>query len=218
MTAACRRCGAELEVQADLLLARCRACRTVTDLTPPRGRPEVPLPARFRVEREAGTLRIEWRWFSARTIGLLLASVVFDGTLVVQLLLLSGPPLVFFGLVHAVVSFGLSWAALCGLFNRTRIEVEPGFLRVRHGPLPWPGNREVPVSRIRQLYCTEVDESDSDGTSFSYSLLATPGPGAGKPLVLIKRLPKPEQALFLEQAVEQLLGIADRPVEGEIPK
>jgi hypothetical protein len=37
----------------------------------------------------------------------------------------------------------------------------------------------------------------------------------GESVQLLKALDKPEQALFLEQAIEERLGIADAPVPGE---
>jgi hypothetical protein len=41
--------------------------------------------------------------------------------------------------------------SLCLLLNSTEFKVDDEWLSVRHGPLPWFGNRQLPVDRIQQI-------------------------------------------------------------------
>jgi hypothetical protein len=44
---------------------------------------------------------------------------------------------------------------LAGFFNKTVIDVGQSMLLVRHGPIPWPGNRRLSTADVTQLYCEE---------------------------------------------------------------
>jgi hypothetical protein len=94
--------------------------------------------------------------------------------------------------------------------NSTRIAVEGGILTVRHGPLPWPGNRSLPVADLQQLFCEEVVGSKGSRSYRLNAVLKT-----GKKLRLVTALKEPDQALYLEQLLETRLGIVDVAVAGE---
>lgn len=239
----CRNCGATIDsrdVHEDLAIAKCRYCNTVMDLARrgqdddasrpdrpaatarPRERPAVPIPERFKVDQQGGKLTIEWRWFNATFIFLLFFCAFWDSFLVIWYLtaMKSGdaPSAVFvFPLIHVTVGLGLTWYTLAGLLNRTRIEVEQGTLRIRHFPLPWPGNRELSVGDLSQLFCDESVHRNKNSTTYTYNLNAMLRSG-GRKLKLIGRLEKPELALYLEQKLESHLGIRDVPVQGELSK
>ena len=176
-----------------------------------RGRPPAPLPKMFAVLRDADGLSIDWPWsgglgglvmgiFIMFLLGMGLFFYMFFGWL----------PLIFFGLFVCVFTYFL--------VNHTRIEVRRGVLSIRHYPLPAPGSRELRVDDIDQLFTREHVSTDSDGdSSYSYqiwALLRSPK----KPIRLISGLNKPEQALYLEQSLEEHLGIVDRPVAGELDR
>jgi len=232
----CRRCGASIDVRdvlEELAIAKCRYCSAVMDLSArgggdpsepaprPARRAAVPIPERFKVTETPGALAIEWRWFSAMAIFLLFFCVFWDSFLVVWYLgaFSQGdtPVVVFvFPLIHVAVGVGLTWFALASLINRTRIEVERGVLRIRHFPLPWPGNRDVQASELAQLFCDESVHRGKNSTTYTYNLHAMLR--GGRRLKLIGRLEKPELALFLEQKLESFLDILDSPVAGELAK
>jgi hypothetical protein len=103
--------------------------------------------------------------------------------------------------------------ALCGLVNRTRIVVTSGILTIRHGPLPGLGSRTIPTAELHQLYCEEIEYTDSDGhTSRTYRLNAVLKSGSKVDLL---DLPEADQAHYLEQLIEGRLGIVDAAVDGE---
>ena len=93
-----------------------------------------------------------------------------------------------------------------------------GILSVRHGPLPWRGNLDLPTDGIEQLFCQNKlrTNRDSDGhttTSRQYEVHAVIH---GQKQKLLGGLHEADQALFVEQRLERFLGIEDRSVSGEM--
>ncbi|HEY3449655.1 MAG TPA: hypothetical protein VGK67_25095 [Myxococcales bacterium] len=228
----CRSCGAALraeDIHQDLAIAKCGYCHAIRDLAP-RGdadpaarqlRPQVPMPARFTLDRQGGRLVVEWRWSRATGIAVLIFSGLWNAVLAVsyRLMLASDvqPEAPLFALPFVAVGLALSWFGLACLLNRTRIEVGGGVLGVRHFPVPWRRDRELAAAQIDQLFCREIVNDTDEGTSRSYQLIAVCKPD-GRSLTLVSNLDEAQQALFLEQQVEGHLGIADRPVVGAVPK
>jgi hypothetical protein len=118
-----------------------------------------------------------------------------------------------FPLLHVAVGLGLTYSTLCGFVNRTHIIVTGDSLRVSHGPLPWWGNRTIPADELAQLYCEERIKSGRNGQSATYYLNALLKDG--RKVKLLSGLPEPDQALFIEQRVEERMGIVDVEVGGE---
>ncbi len=241
----CKQCGARIraeDVDLGRVLAKCRACDAVFDFgncvarpaaaaTTSR-RPPVPAPARVTAHEEPapgppehgayrgaparrGALTIERRWFSPHYLFLALFCLVWDSFLFSwygMALRAEGPIVwlvVLFPLLHVAAGVGLTYSTLAGFFNRTVLRVTDAELDIRHGPLPWPGNRRVAAGDLKQLFC---EERVGNKGSKSYHLSALRGDGSKLRLLT---LPAPDQALFIEQRVEERLGIADVEVGGE---
>ena len=126
---------------------------------------------------------------------------------------------------------GLAYWAVCGFVNRTVI-CAGGTLSIRHGPLPWPGNRRLPADQVRQLYVRRR-------TSYRYrhrhhhhhrgrtTCVDVGGPvvrtwfelravlADGSSLTLLPAIEDEEEALYLERAIESALGLENRPVRTE---
>jgi hypothetical protein len=115
-----------------------------------------------------------------------------------------------FPLLHVGVGIAVTYTTICGFVNTTRIAIENGALSVRHGPLPWPGNRDVAIASIAQLFCREHVGSKGSRRYSVNALLKQ-----GTTTTLLKGLTDAEQALYVEQLVEKRLGIVDAPVAGE---
>ncbi len=111
----------------------------------------------------------------------------------------------------ALLIFGIIQVARV---NQTQLVVRDGRLRVTHGPVPWPGGRDLLARSIEQLYC-DLHEAGRNNPE-TYRVWAVLR--GGKRVLLIGDLLLGTHALFLEQAVERTLGIVDRPVAGELPK
>jgi hypothetical protein len=225
----CPHCGRVIQaddVNVQTSIAKCRDCNAVFGFAGQVGgagpfaaaKRAVDMPSDYTLATEGADLAIIRRWFNWKFIGLLFFCVVWDGFLVTwySIALTQKGPLimVLFPVLHVAVGAGLSYFTLAGLLNRTKVTLNPAELRLRHYPLPWPGNRTLQRSEIDQLFCEEKMSGNRNGVSYTYSVnVVMPG---GKRLKLVGGMDKPEDALFLEQKIEGYLGITDRPVAGEM--
>lgn len=121
---------------------------------------------------------------------------------------------VVFPIAHLAAGIGLTYSTLCGFVNRTVLEVTPEELSVWFEPLPWLGEKTIPVSHLKQLYCVEKPQRSESGTSHQYKLMAVTQDG--RQMELLSNLDAPDIALFFEQQIEDWLKIPDRPVVGEL--
>jgi hypothetical protein len=187
-------------------------------------RPKAALPPRFKVEEDGQTTRIEWRWFNP-LVHLFLAffCVAWDGFLVVWYGIAffaakdSSPASVImmvFPIAHVAVGVGLTYFTLAGFVNRTRVSVSRNQLTIRHGPLPWKGNLELPGKQFTQLYGEEIISRGKNGPTITYNLLALDR--EGQKVKLLSGLTDKDQVLYLEQTMERRLGIEDAAVAGEV--
>ena len=141
----------------------------------------------------------------------------------------AGAMLTYFPLIHVAVGVGLTHYAIAGWMNRTRIYV--GYLRitnpegggaqygkkaimVRHAPLPWLGNKQMPASDVKQLYTQEGTSYSRRGArKVNYEVRVVTQGGRNKKLV--GGLTSREQAIFIEQEIEKYLNIVDTAVKGQ---
>lgn len=106
---------------------------------------------------------------------------------------------------------------LTKVFNSNVIEVDRDILTIYSGPLPWFGSQEIPVSKLDQLYSREiVERRGKTSERITYNLDAKLK--NGKMVNLLSELQRPDIALFIEQQLEQKIGIKDRVVKGELPR
>jgi len=161
----CPDCGAAIpadDINIDQGIAKCRACNAVINVAEEvhaggsvpsiLRRPRVPQPPRITVEDLGDGLRLTRRWFSGTAVALTFFCVFWDGFLVVwySIAFGAGGPwfMVVFPLLHVVVGIGLTYFTLALYLNRSVLEVRDGRLTIRHGPLPWPGNRNLDTSGV----------------------------------------------------------------------
>ncbi len=205
-------------------MAKCSSCAAVfgfADKVPgaaPAAKQEVQMPRGYSLGTDGADLVITRRWLSPKYIFLLFFCVFWDGFLFFWYsnAVRGGAPLaaVLFPLLHVGVGVFLTYTTLAGFLNRTRVSVNPAELRIRHYPLPWPGNRVVQRQELEQLFCREKVSHGKHGANYTYNLEAVMAGGRREELV--RGLDKPEDALFLEQKIEGYLGIADKRVPGEM--
>jgi hypothetical protein len=229
----CPSCGTHIrgeDMNLAQMAARCPTCDALLDLrdqapslgatgAPDRAAPiDMPLPNGIQVHSNARELRLVLRWFSPVYIFLAFFSVFWIGFLVMWYSITTDAPVIFqlFPLIHVAVGIGLAYSTIAGFLNSTTINVERGHLSVRHGPIPWKGNRELPADALEQLYCQEhVTHSRNGGTTIRYSVQAISKESRRK-ITLVSGLTDRDQALFIETQVEQKLGITDRRVTSEM--
>ena len=230
----CKQCGHEIpaaDVNIDALIAKCSVCNAVFGFADDvdkgeasRGRrprrAKVPLPPRFSVNETGRGLQIVHRWWRPMFIFLAFFCVMWFGFLAAwyAMAMATESPVFFllFPLIHVAIGIGLGYFTLAGFVNRTVIDVNGQALRIRHGPLPWFGNRTIPSDSLDQLYVIRRAHSarQTHGTQFSYDVRAVNK--RGEQLKVLEHLAEPEQALYIEQAVEDRLGIENLPVPGAL--
>ncbi len=216
------------DVNIELAIAKCRACNAVFNFSETiaakrRRKPEAKPPKRLEIVDTGSELAIRWKWFTHTVWFLLLFCIFWDGFLVMwygiglaQLWAKGGDfgaiVMLLFPVIHVAIGVGLTYFVISTFVNRTSIVVALGQLELRHGPLPWPGSRVLQVIDIEQFYCVENRGSrKSRQSSFELHVLMK----NEEKIKLLTALEYEEFALFLEQKLEDHLGIVDELVVGE---
>lgn len=233
----CRRCFAEYrsdDVDLKLALARCQFCKTVTDLggrsvqLPSNPAPvvvekverQVPRPERYSLSQTASGIVIHWRWFGAHVIPMAFFAAVWCGFLVFwnTTAIASGASMMaLFSVLHVGVGLYLILNVLAGFLNSTTITVSHGEVELKTAPIHFlvAKNVRLTASNVDQFFCEMRVRHGKHSVTYTYTLCAVSKDG--KKLRLIKNLRQPDEALWMEYELEKALGIADRPVPGELP-
>ena len=228
----CGRLIAANDIDLTRLLAKCQSCNSVFSFTGavegererayrrvPADEAAVapPRPQRMKVDDWGGDFSVSWRWFTIATVGMTFFCIVWDCFLIFWYSIAfrhHGPwIMIVFPICHVGIGIGLTYNVLCGYFNRTKISLTPSELLVRHGPLPWLGNRRLPTDKITQLYCQESFSRNQRSYRRQFQLNASLSDGTT--ISLVKGLLFPEEAKFLEYTLEQKLAIPPQRVPGE---
>lgn len=80
--------------------------------------------------------------------------------------------------------------------------------------MKWFGNKEVGIDDIKQLYTTEKISNNKNGSSARYTVNILTR--EGKQRKLVSGLQSKEQGIFIEKKIEEVLGIEDEEVAGEV--
>jgi hypothetical protein len=121
--------------------------------------------------------------------------------------------MIVFPIAHVAVGLGLTYFTLSGFVNSSVVTVDREKLSVRHGPLPWPGNLDLPVEQIKQVFCEQRTHHGRNNTSFSYVVQVILQDDTKKSLLMSTEL---GHAKFFEQEIERYLNIPPRHVPGEV--
>ncbi|MCC6573449.1 MAG: hypothetical protein IT462_06625 [Planctomycetes bacterium] len=233
MDIACKRCGAALtvkDIRPDQNLAVCSYCGAVMRFASPQAgvqtaRPAVPMPEKFKFERGAGGISWTWRWFSPVFLFLVFFCIAWDSFLLfwygVGIVgagqMGAGAIIMFvFPVAHVAVGVFLTYYTICGFVNSTTVSVSSREISVKHAPLPWKGQMTVTCGDIKQLFSEMKTHQSKNGQTFSYNVNFVTRDGRKK--TLLSGLQEADQALYVEQQIEQYLGIKDSPVAGELPR
>ena len=177
----CRSCKAPVQVEnvnLDRMLAKCTACNSVFDIStqvpqaaapypaggapPRRERGNLPMPKGMDVEWGGSMLQITSKWKSSLGFFFLFFGLIwnvitwsFVGAAIMGEVKNAPSFLPLFLTPFVLVGFVTGYLAIAFLINRTVIKIDSDMLSVRHGPLKWPGNKDVPMGDVKQLYCEE---------------------------------------------------------------
>jgi len=225
----CANCGSSLEdTNMDFThkIAKCAHCDSVfslvedqpsADATRSHQDDEVPMPEKFQLEHSGEGMSLSWSWFSPVAFFLLFFSTGWFGVLFSMVSIASQIdavpmliPLAFF----ALVGVGLVYSSFAWMLNHTTIKVDPGWLAIHHGPIPWSAGKMIQSSNIRQIYCKEIVHKNDKGSTTSYEVHAVLS-DSGKDLKIVGMLQDQSAAKYLEQQIEKFLRIKNVHVPGE---
>jgi hypothetical protein len=180
---------------------------------------DIGLPDKLTLNYRGTGFEIVRTWLGWQAIFLTVFAVFWDGFLFFWYSMALGfgavnMMMVLFPLIHVAAGVGITYTALAGWLNATRISVDQGKVTVRHGPLPWLGNKDLDATNIQQLYSKEKISTGRNSTSVTYEVHAITADGRNEKLV--SGLESSEQALYIEQEVERHFHIEDTPVRGQI--
>lgn len=180
---------------------------------------DIGLPDKLEMKYRGSGFEIVRKWLGWQTICLTVVAVFWDGFLFFWYSMALGfgtvnMLMVLFPLIHVAAGVGITYTALAGWLNTTRISVDQGKITVRHGPLPWLGNKDLDGANLKQLYSKEQVPKGPNSRSVTYAVHAITA--AGKNEKLVSGLESSEQALYIEQEIERHFRIDDRPVRGQI--
>lgn len=151
---------------------------------------------------------VRQRWFSWSVIPLAIFAAVWDSFLFVfYTLLLHSPhhpswPILLFPVGHLAVGVAITYSVLTMFVNRTDVQVSSGAVQVRKGPLPWFGNKQVPVAEISELL---VRPRAGNRGGETYSLMYVDHHRREQPL--LTGIAQADRADYLAAVICQRLGV-----------
>ncbi|MFH0990080.1 MAG: hypothetical protein V1799_08700 [bacterium] len=181
---------------------------------------KTPQPNNVTIDQTTSGLVLTYRWFSPKFIFLALFCVIWDGFLVFWYAIALGGnsswEMILFPVLHIALGIGLTYYTVAGFINRTVITVGQGRLSIEHGPMMWFGSWLLNSTEISQIYVEEIVTRGKHGPSTSFQLNAITQDG--RKIKLMGGFESADSARFIENKVEEWLGIHDRKVEGELQK
>jgi hypothetical protein len=178
----------------------------------------IAMPKRVSLRQTMHGLEISRRWFTPLAFGLLIFCIFWDGFLLfwygAAFAMRGHLAMKLFPLIHVAAGGFITYVTAATFLNTTRILIERGEVKVRHGPLPWPGNLTMRADEFDQLYCREKVNHSKNGTHLSYEVWAALRQGTHKKFIAagLER----DHAIYIEQEMERALALKDRHVSGEM--
>ncbi len=161
----------------------------------------------------ASDLVITQRCFSALTVGFFVGGLLafFAGTWMFFALKRPGVLMFPVYLIPSIPGAALAYYGLVGLVSRSLITITPDVLTVKTRPLPWLAKKTVPKDTVEQLHVEQKVIPNHDTKTYNLYVNLRDG----RKVLLVADLTSHEQACFLEQIIEERLGIVDEAIDGE---
>jgi hypothetical protein len=163
-------------------------------------------------------LELNWSWNSGKHRGTGFFALIWNLFMVPFYIAVLGSSEWLMGvflLPFTAVGFGAAYFWAANKFNLTTIKVEGDMLSTHQFPFPTRKKRLMHVESIEQLWVERTvpyEENDQPVICFSVMLSRQDG----QTINLVPHMHTPEQALWVEQQVEDCLGIVDIEVPGEV--
>lgn len=234
----CKHCTAPLPEEAlikgDEVIV-CDYCSTVHYMKPePVENPEKPKnqakkkreqPDNFIITPLDNGIDITYPWLGRQHRGLLFFAIIWNAFIAFFTFVMIGGMMSDGGFELMVLCFltpfyavgiGMAWYVLAGFLNQTSIHIQRDGIATDYKPIPMLGAKSVNVKRddIDQVYCRRrVAYSSNDVPVYVYDLHYVTSSGDDEEF--LKGLETLNKAVFIEQTIERIYQIGDRPVDGE---
>lgn len=204
MSAVCRACGDVFAVPAAAQSAGSSVPATPGDSERPR---------LVALEESRSGVRMSWRWWTWAHLFLVFFCIAWDGFLVFWYAMALFAPgkggfawlAILFPICHVAVGVGLTYFVIASAFNRTVVTLDAHELRVRHGPMPWLGNRTIERKRIHRLKLSATVSNNRSGYSTTYGLLAELDPDGQQ--TVIRSFQDAEHATYVARMLAARLEV-----------
>lgn len=158
-------------------------------------------------------------WFSGKIIGLIIFCIFWDGFMITwfTISIIKGIwVMAAFGSIHAIVGILITYLALQGIFNKTRITITSKDFIVKTGPFPPFKLKNILIDKsdVTQIFPKKELHRNKNGTYYTYGLFLKTL--SGDELKIIDGLYDRNAILNIELEVENFLGIQDTHVQGEM--
>jgi len=223
----CPSCKQEIpaeHININNMLAKCSDCNTVFNFQTqikqlPRFRPEVVMPYGIESYHFLDELNIELNWRSSASSFLIFFTIIWNAFLaffVMISLFSESYEMLLFISIHLLVGVGLIYYSLASFINKTYLTIDANRIVVEHKPLKMPLNRDrnIDVRNIEQLFSQKYSSGTTNGQP-TYAFKVVAQLIGDEKVDLVKGLKSDQQALYIEQQIENYLDIPDRPVDGE---
>ena len=237
MVFTCKACGAALkesDISFDTGIAICEHCQAVMSFAedlnvssaqdlPSLVKAKVGRPENVDIEDTPLRLRLSRRWYHPSLFFLLFFCIAWNAFLIGWYTMGSqmgedgviGLIMFIFPIGHVAVGVSLAYGVIAGFLNRTTVEVSASELSIRHGPIPWKGNQRLAASDISQIYCKASKAAVRREAAAVLQPTLYAKLKDDRRIKLLSKMGELETLRYLEQRLEERLGINDRSVPGE---
>lgn len=178
-----------------------------------------PLPDNIEIVTEYDAIVLRRTWKSAAAYFLIVFTLFWNGFMAVWMgiaIKQGAWEMAAFGTIHAAVGIFIVYYTVALFINKTDIRIDTYNLSIKHYPLPWFGQTQIPVEHVKQVYCEKKINRGKNSTHITHEVRYLDQNRRKKKL--ISGLNDADQARFIESEIEKTLGIKDRAVSGEIQK
>ena len=178
----------------------------------------IEIPKNMHLKENANRLEFEYSWFKPKYVVSILITPVFAIFLIKSEYIVGDfNQLTLPVTILIVASITIMYYSLAKLMNTTRIDVSHHDIKVKHSPIPFSKNIVLKKEDVTQFYVTQHRIGHRYylyATTYQINVILS----NKEVITLVKGLHDPEQGRFIENKIEDFLGITDIHVEGELSK
>lgn len=175
---------------------------------------QISKPAHFSVEAGDYDLQIAWTWFRWEAILFTFFLIIWNSFLYVwyrEVFEDQNWVMGAFAIFHLGAGIALTYHTLGMYFNKTYLSISPERIRAYTTPFPpFRGNKTIPADEVSQAYVKQVVHQNKNNKTYEYRVMIITHDA--RSIELIRSLKRTEFGLFIEQEIENYLGIENRPV------